>query len=150
MASFRKERQPNIRLITNIFSLQNMPIFGESSSPYDEIVEKVTADTLTSENWALMIDICDRVTTEGAKACKQVLISVKKRLNHRDPHVILLALSLLDCLWNNCGDKLRREISSKEFISELNYKTTNVNFHKFLYKLINFRAIELLLKKHDK
>jgi hypothetical protein len=28
-----------------------MPIFGESSSPYDEYVEKVTAETATSENW---------------------------------------------------------------------------------------------------
>lgn len=105
-----------------------MPIFGEASSPYDESVEKVTAETLTTENWALMIDICDRVLAEGSRAYKQCLISVKKRLNHRDPHVVLLALSLLDCLWNNCGDKMRREISSKEFISELNYKATNVNF----------------------
>lgn len=103
-----------------------MPIFGDSS-PYDEIVEKVTADTLTSENWELMIDICDRVNSDGIKGCKQCLLSVKKRLNHRDPHVVLLALSLLDCLWSNCGQKFRREVSSKEFIGELNYKCTNSN-----------------------
>ncbi|KAF7637864.1 VHS domain-containing protein [Meloidogyne graminicola] len=102
-----------------------MPIFGDSS-PYDEIVEKVTADTLTSENWELMIDICDRVNADEIKGCKQCLLSVKKRLNHRDPHVVLLALSLLDCLWSNCGQKFRREVSSKEFIGELNYKCTNV------------------------
>ncbi|CAK5034105.1 unnamed protein product [Meloidogyne enterolobii] len=103
-----------------------MPIFGDSS-PYDEIVEKVTADTLTSENWELMIDICDRVNADGIKGCKQALLSVKKRLNHRDPHVVLFALSLLDCLWSNCGQKFRREVSSKEFIGELNYKCTNSN-----------------------
>lgn len=103
-----------------------MFIFGDSS-PYDEIVEKVTADTLTSENWELMIDICDRVNADGIKGCKQALLSVKKRLNHRDPHVVLFALSLLDCLWSNCGQKFRREVSSKEFIGELNYKCTNSN-----------------------
>ncbi|CAK5044351.1 unnamed protein product [Meloidogyne enterolobii] len=104
-----------------------MPIFGDSS-PYDEIVEKVTADTLTSENWELMMsNICDRVNADGIKGCKQALLSVKKRLNHRDPHVVLFALSLLDCLWSNCGQKFRREVSSKEFIGELNYKCTNSN-----------------------
>uniref|UniRef100_A0A915LPI3 VHS domain-containing protein n=1 Tax=Meloidogyne javanica TaxID=6303 RepID=A0A915LPI3_MELJA len=106
-----------------------MFIFGDSS-PYDEIVEKVTADTLTSENWELMIDICDRVNADGIKGCKQALLSVKKRLNHRDPHVVLFALSLLDCLWSNCGQKFRREVSSKEFIGELNYKCTNVGSRK--------------------
>jgi signal transducing adaptor molecule len=135
---------------TNAFSFQNMPIFGESSSPYDEFVEKVTAETLTSENWELMMwvllsiynslfinqihllllflhssDICDK-TNADPKGPKLCLLSVKKRLNHRDPHVVLLALSLLDCLWSNCGQKFRREVSSKEFINELNYKCTNV------------------------
>jgi hypothetical protein len=71
-------------------------------------------------------DICDRVNADGSKGSKQCLLSVKKRLNHRDPHVVLLALSLLDCLWSNCGQKFRREVSSKEFIGELNYKCTNV------------------------
>jgi len=42
----------------------------------------------------------------------------------------LFALSLLDCLWSNCGQKFRREVSSKEFIGELNYKCTNVGSQK--------------------
>jgi hypothetical protein len=67
---------------------------------------------------------------EGPKGCKACLLSVKKRLNHRDPHVVLYALSLLDCLWNNCGQKFRREVSSKEFINELSYKCTNVGMNK--------------------
>lgn len=44
-----------------------MPIFGEATSPYDEIVEKVTAETCTSENWALILDICDRVSADHSK-----------------------------------------------------------------------------------
>lgn len=67
------------------------------------------------------------MTAEGPRAYKQCLLSVKKRLNHRDPHVVLLALSLLDCLWNNCGAQFRREVSSKDFVGELNYKCTNVS-----------------------
>lgn len=61
----------------------------------------------------------------GAKLC---LMSVKKRLNHRDPHVVLLALSLLDSLWSNCGTGFRREVSSREFLQELSFKATHVSF----------------------
>lgn len=56
--------------------------------------EKATAETVTSENWGLILDICDRVTGEGSKGAKQCLLSIKKRLNHRDPHVVMLALSV--------------------------------------------------------
>ncbi len=56
--------------------------------------EKATAETVTSENWALILDICDRVTGEGSKGAKHCLLSIKKRLNHRDPHVVMLALSV--------------------------------------------------------
>jgi signal transducing adaptor molecule len=64
-----------------------MPIFGESTTPYDEAVEKVTAETMTSENWALIMDICDRVSATAAEptglkqAVKQCLLSVKKRFH---------------------------------------------------------------------
>lgn len=54
------------------------------------------------------------------------LLSLKKRLNHRDPHVVLLALSVLDSLWCNCGVHFRREVSSREFSQELGYKATHV------------------------
>lgn len=66
----------------------------------------------------------------GAKLC---LLSVKKRLNHRDPHVVLLALSLLDSLWSNCGITFRREVSSREFSQELSFKATHVSC-KYPYK----------------
>lgn len=104
-----------------------MPLFGEATSPYDEAVEKVTAETLTAENWALMMDISDRVASQGAKGAKQCLLSVKKRLNHRDPHVVLFALSLLDCLWNNSSVLFRREVSSKEFTQELSFRASSVS-----------------------
>uniref|UniRef100_A0A915AUX0 Signal transducing adapter molecule 1 n=1 Tax=Parascaris univalens TaxID=6257 RepID=A0A915AUX0_PARUN len=104
-----------------------MPLFGEAVSPYDEVIEKVTAETCTSENWTLILDICDKVLAEQSKGAKMCLLSLKKRLNHRDPHVVLLALSVLDSLWCNCGVHFRREVSSREFSQELGYKATHSN-----------------------
>ena len=105
--------------------------FSSQSSPYDEHVDKATAETLTSENWELMMAICDHVSAEGSKGAKNVLLSIKKRLNNRDPHVIIYALSLLDCLWKNAGGEMRKQISSKEFVSELSDKANSVGFIDF-------------------
>uniref|UniRef100_A0AC35FRL9 Signal transducing adapter molecule 1 n=2 Tax=Panagrolaimus sp. PS1159 TaxID=55785 RepID=A0AC35FRL9_9BILA len=110
------------------FSMHNdnnttMFSFGSQSSPFDEVVEKATAETLLEENWGLMMDISDKVSMEGQKACKQVILSIKKRLNNRDPHVVIYALSLLDCLWKNAGTEFRRSVSSKDFVPELRDKS---------------------------
>ncbi|PIO60026.1 hypothetical protein TELCIR_18496 [Teladorsagia circumcincta] len=53
------------------------------------------------------------------------------RLNHRDPHVVLLALSVLDSCWSNCGPAFRKEVSSASFINELQAKATHINVVRY-------------------
>ncbi|WKX91876.1 hypothetical protein Q1695_010145 [Nippostrongylus brasiliensis] len=101
-----------------------MGLFGDSSSPFDECIDKVTAEHLTTENWAMILDVCDKVNSDP-RAPKNALLSIRKRLNHRDPHVVLLALSVLDSCWSNCGPAFRKEVSSASFISELQSKATH-------------------------
>ncbi|GMR32050.1 hypothetical protein PMAYCL1PPCAC_02245, partial [Pristionchus mayeri] len=98
-----------------------MSWFFDTSSPMDEVMEKATAEHQTTENWELILHICDAIKTD-IKYIKPAIISIKKRLNHRDPHVVILALSVLDSCWANCGAPFRREISSREFINELESK----------------------------
>ncbi|KAK6729950.1 hypothetical protein RB195_006789 [Necator americanus] len=101
-----------------------MGIFGDSNSPFDECIEKVTAEHLTTENWAMILDVCDKVNSDP-RAPKNAILSIRKRLNHRDPHVVLLALSVLDSCWSNCGPAFRKEVSSASFISELQSKAVH-------------------------
>ncbi|XGW23636.1 hypothetical protein V3C99_005673 [Haemonchus contortus] len=105
-------------------ALLQMGIFGDSSSPFDEYIDKVTAEHLTTENWAMILDVCDKVNSDP-RAPKNALLSIRKRLNHRDPHVVLLALSVLDSCWSNCGPAFRKEVSSASFINELQAKATH-------------------------
>ena len=56
--------------------------------------EKITDEKNTSEDWGMIMDLCDRVqaTSNGPRDC---LKSVTKRLQHQDPHVVMQAITVL-------------------------------------------------------
>ncbi|KAI9636935.1 uncharacterized protein MKK02DRAFT_34014 [Dioszegia hungarica] len=73
-----------------------------STNPYDEIVAdhplvKATDENLASEDWALNLEVCDKVSSEGATGARNAVASLQKRLSHRNPNVQLYALEV-SCL----------------------------------------------------
>ncbi len=101
----------------------------------------------TSENWALMMDLCDKVSNSPA-SCKECLRSITKRLHSEIPHVQKQALvvsvharstfsissmqnaiqplpvisiipQLLDACISNCGKAFHLEVASRDFEPEI-------------------------------
>lgn len=103
-------------------------MFRAQQNAFDEIVAKATDENLTSENWEYIMDVCDKVTAEENGA-KDAVLSMIKRLAHRNANVHLYTLELANSLTQNCGIKFHRELASRAFTDALLRLTADRNTH---------------------
>ncbi|ETW79142.1 hypothetical protein HETIRDRAFT_478525, partial [Heterobasidion irregulare TC 32-1] len=104
-------------------------MFKSGANPYDDIVVKTTDENLTSENWELILNLCDKVQDEGEQGARSVIAAILKRLAHRNPNVQLYSLALADSLSKNCTVELHREIASRAFTQALEKLITDRTTH---------------------
>ncbi|KAI0306042.1 hypothetical protein B0F90DRAFT_1624071 [Multifurca ochricompacta] len=99
------------------------------ANAYDDIVVKATDETLTNENWELILNLCDKVLDEKEQGARNVIAAVLKRLSHRNPNVQLYSLTLTESLSKNCGKELHSEIASRAFTQALEKLITDRTTH---------------------
>ncbi|TEB36861.1 hypothetical protein FA13DRAFT_1622987 [Coprinellus micaceus] len=113
---------------------------GGAANPYDEIVAKATDENQTSENWEIILNLCDKVGEEGSEGAKNAVAALIKRLAHRNPNVQLYALALAESLTKNLGIELHRELASKAFTQALERIITDRTTHDKVKR----RALQLV------
>ncbi|KAI3971777.1 hypothetical protein MKW92_020793 [Papaver armeniacum] len=89
-----------------------------SSSSATVGVDKATSDLLIGPDWTMNIDICDSINSHRWQA-KDVIKALKKRLQHKNPKVQLLALTLLETMVKNCGDIVHFQIADRNILQEM-------------------------------
>ncbi|KAF8267789.1 hypothetical protein EI94DRAFT_1661731 [Lactarius quietus] len=115
---------------SSVLPYLSSPMFkGAQPNPYDDIVVKATDETLTSENWELILNMCDKVQDEGEQGARNVIAAILKRLAHRNPNVQLYSLVLAESLSKNCGKELHSEIASRAFTQALERLITDRTTH---------------------
>ncbi|PVU94439.1 hypothetical protein BB561_002548 [Smittium simulii] len=90
----------------------------KSGNTFEDIVSRATSEKLTSENWELILEICDRISEDqaGSKDCFAV---INKRILHRNPNVVYYTLTLIESLVKNCGKAAQEQVASRVFTTTL-------------------------------
>ncbi|KAI9206897.1 uncharacterized protein BJ171DRAFT_566273 [Polychytrium aggregatum] len=96
-------------------------------SPFDDLVERATSETIPSgsEDISLFLEICDKIKAKEVTA-KDAIKALKKKINHKNPNVQLLALKLTDICVKNGGHHFLLEVASREFVDNLVSLTTAI------------------------
>ncbi|EST08854.1 hypothetical protein PSEUBRA_001563 [Kalmanozyma brasiliensis GHG001] len=105
-----------------------------AKNPFEDIVLKATSDELTSENWELNLEVCDKVSSGGEAAARNCIGAIQKRLVHRNANVQLFALTLADAVAKNCGLSAHQEIASRSFTQTLARICLDRNTHATVKK----------------
>lgn len=104
-----------------------MPLFV-ASSPFDSDVDRATSELNAKEDISLMREVCERAK-QSPNAAKDCLRSIVKRINHKDPHVALQALTLLDVCAVYGGHVFRLEMATRDFAAECRTLISNGKTH---------------------
>ncbi|KAI5361534.1 Putative VHS domain, GAT domain, clathrin adaptor, appendage, Ig-like subdomain superfamily [Septoria linicola] len=90
-----------------------------AATPLQRYIQQACSPENFEPNLALCLEIADLVNAKKGGAPREAAVDICKYINHRNPNVSLLALSLLDICVKNCGYPFHLQISTKEFLNEL-------------------------------
>ncbi|KAJ3189916.1 Vacuolar protein-sorting-associated protein 27 [Gaertneriomyces sp. JEL0708] len=90
------------------------------SNPFDDLVEKATSENLPTgtDDLVTNLEIADKIKAKEVTA-RAAATTIKRRINHSNPNVQLLALKLADTCVKNSGHHFVQEVASREFIDNL-------------------------------
>ena len=111
-----------------------------AANPIESLILKATDESLVSDNWEYIIDVCDCVNDDPDNGAANAIKALNARLKINNANILLRSLSLLLSLAENCGSKMKQEISSLAFTGELYLIIDNRHIHY----TIKIRIVEIM------
>jgi ADP-ribosylation factor-binding protein GGA len=97
-----------------------MPLDGwTSASPVQIYVSRCCEPSLSEPNYALNLELAEYINQKKANTPREAAMAIANHVNHRNPHVAILAISLLRTLVQAVGYAFHLQIATKEFLNEL-------------------------------
>ncbi|KAI3759925.1 hypothetical protein L1987_50312 [Smallanthus sonchifolius] len=81
-------------------------------------VDKATSEFLNCPDWRINIGICDTIHSKPWLA-KDYIKAVRGRLQHKNPNVQLLSLTLLETIVKNCSELVHSQIAERKLLQEM-------------------------------
>ncbi|KAL6739005.1 hypothetical protein Aduo_012498 [Ancylostoma duodenale] len=108
------------------------------SKKFDKLLEAATDSTNLEPNWDGIIACFDSIRA-GEVPAKVAMQSIRKRIQHDNPHVVMHALLVLDACVKNCGHKIHAEVATREFMEE--FKNLGIGSQ---YEDVKTKVLEML------
>ncbi|KAI4523146.1 VHS-domain-containing protein [Schizophyllum commune Loenen D] len=89
------------------------------TSPIEILITRACDPSLPEPNYALHLEVAEYINQKKANNPREAAMLIARLANHRNPHIAILALALLDTLVQSCGYPFHLQISTKEFLNEL-------------------------------
>ncbi|KAJ3415523.1 ESCRT-0 subunit protein hse1 [Chytridiales sp. JEL 0842] len=105
----------------------------------EDIINQATAETNTSDNWSLIIELCEQAGRTETTA-REAIQALSRRVVHRNVNVVLFTLTVANALVQNCGKIVHQEISSRLFVDALVKQVANNTVHE----IVRVRILELI------
>lgn len=90
----------------------------KNSAGFNKSLERATSNLLLDPDWDAILGICDSLR-QGDVDPKVAVQGIKKRLQDKNPHVVLFTLQLLDAVVKNCGKPVHDEVITTLFMEDL-------------------------------
>ena len=90
-----------------------------SASPVQVYVQRACDPSLPEPNYAINLELAEYINKKKANTPREAAMAVVQHINHRNPHVSILAISLLHTLVQSVGYAFHLQIATKEFLNEL-------------------------------
>ncbi|KAF9117004.1 hypothetical protein BGX27_007058 [Mortierella sp. AM989] len=88
-------------------------------SVLESYIVRACDPTYYGPDLALNLEICDVINEKQKNTPREAAIYIVRLINHKNMHVGMLALTLLDNCVKNCGYPFHLQIASKEFLNAL-------------------------------
>ncbi|KAF8884188.1 VHS domain-containing protein, partial [Infundibulicybe gibba] len=85
----------------------------------EALIYRACDPSLHEPNYALHLEVAEYINTKKANNPREAAMCIARLANHRNPHIAVLSLTLLDTLVQSCGYPFHLQISTKEFLNEL-------------------------------
>ena len=101
--------------------LSHGPVSPLCTNPITQYISRSQSSSIRKRPTSALsyIYLMDIYLSYPQQSPRDAAMSIARLANHRNPHIAILALALLDTLVQSCGYPFHLQISTKEFLNEL-------------------------------